>query len=117
MDVSSGGGSEEAHPAAKHKKKHLTEDQQEALHAAKGAKKAREWLEAGFTGFKKVRRAFFLGLMCFVYNFSQHRTAPVCCSASITVQAVPQSALHSNDSLSVRLAGVAVYCSLDTNSR
>lgn len=54
MDVSS--GDEEEHPAhAKHKKKHLTEDQQEALHAAKGAKKAMEWLETGFVGYKQVR--------------------------------------------------------------
>lgn len=54
MDVSS--GEEEEHPAhAKHKKKHLTEDQQEAMHAAKGAKKAQEWLETGFVGYKQVR--------------------------------------------------------------
>ena len=53
MDVSS--GEEEEHPAhGKHKKHHLTEDEQEALLAAKGASKAREWLETGFIGFKKV---------------------------------------------------------------
>jgi hypothetical protein len=54
MDVSS--GSEEQVPVKqqKMKKKHLTEDEMEAVLAAKGANKAREWLESGFGGFKKV---------------------------------------------------------------
>jgi hypothetical protein len=55
MDVSS--GEEEAAASAKHKKKHLTEDEREAMLAAKGANKAREWLELGFGGYKKVGRA------------------------------------------------------------
>jgi hypothetical protein len=55
MDVSSGSEQQE-HAAAtvKRKKKHLTEDEMEAALAAKGASKAREWLESGFGGFKKV---------------------------------------------------------------
>lgn len=40
--------------AAAHKKKHLTEDEREAALAAKGANKAREWLELEFGGYKKV---------------------------------------------------------------
>lgn len=60
MDVSSGEEHEEhpkaahAHHQQKHKKKHLTEDEMEAAMAAKGASKAREWLDSGFGGFKKV---------------------------------------------------------------
>lgn len=52
MDVSS--GEEEVSPS-KHKKKHLTEDEREAMLNAKGANKAREWLELEFGGYKKVR--------------------------------------------------------------
>lgn len=55
MDVSS--GSEAEAVPAQHKKKHLTEDEMEAVLAAKGASKAREWLDSDFGGFKKVRRA------------------------------------------------------------
>lgn len=50
MDVSS--GSEQEVTVTK-RKKHLTEEEMEAALAAKGANKAREWLESGFA-FKKV---------------------------------------------------------------
>jgi hypothetical protein len=55
MDISS--GDEEVKPmaAAPRKKKHLTGDEREAELAAKGANKAREWLELEFGGYKKVR--------------------------------------------------------------
>lgn len=35
-------------------KKHLTEEEAEAMYEAKGAKKAKEWIESGFGGFKEV---------------------------------------------------------------
>lgn len=53
MDVSSG-DEEVKSVAAAHKKKHLTEDEREAVLAAKGANKAKEWLELEFGGYKKV---------------------------------------------------------------
>jgi hypothetical protein len=36
------------------KGKHMTEEEMEAVQGAKGAKKAREWLESGFGGYKAV---------------------------------------------------------------
>lgn len=42
----------------KKSKKHLTEEEMEALMEAKGAKKAREWLDSGFGGFGQVGGLF-----------------------------------------------------------
>jgi hypothetical protein len=38
----------------KKKDKHMTEEEMEAIQGAKGAKKAREWLDSGFGGYKAV---------------------------------------------------------------
>ena len=65
MDVSSGSEHEAHH--RKHKK-HLTEEQMEAAMAAKGASKAREWLESGFGRFKHVSPVGH-GL-CSTYSYS-----------------------------------------------
>lgn len=52
MDVSSGDEAPRETMHATHKKKHLSEDEMEALLAAKGASKAQEWLDSGLKGFK-----------------------------------------------------------------
>jgi len=65
MDVSS--GSEAEAVPAQHKKKHLTEDEMEAVLAAKGASKAQEWLDSDFGGFKKVGRA-----LCWISRCTHH---------------------------------------------
>jgi hypothetical protein len=36
------------------KGKHMTEEEMEAMQGAKGARKAREWLDSGFGGYKAV---------------------------------------------------------------
>lgn len=38
----------------KKKGKHMTEEEMEAMQGAKGARKAKEWLDSGFGGYKRV---------------------------------------------------------------
>lgn len=59
MVLSSDSDMEQEEQPQKHRKKgkgqkHLTEEEAEAMYEAKGARKAKEWLDSGFGGFKKV---------------------------------------------------------------
>lgn len=65
MDVSSGSEAAAAAPSKPGKKAHkahLTEEEMEAALAAKGASKARAWLDAGFGGYKQVRGGAVAGV-------------------------------------------------------
>lgn len=53
MDVSSSSEAE-PWPVKSGKKKHLSEEDMEAMLAAKGANKARAWLDSGFGRYKQV---------------------------------------------------------------
>eukprot|EP00882_Tetradesmus_deserticola_P006573 GHRQ01006917.1.p1 GENE.GHRQ01006917.1~~GHRQ01006917.1.p1 ORF type:complete len:1485 (+),score=562.58 GHRQ01006917.1:723-5177(+) len=48
--------------------KHMTEEEEEAMQGAKGARKAREWLESGFGGYKAGRDRDRLALPGAVYE-------------------------------------------------
>lgn len=87
LSSDSGGDDEERRQRHKRKgkgQKHLTEEEAEALYEAKGARKAKEWLESGFGGFKKVCKEclmelnVFTGLLASSSPWVLMHTCPCC---------------------------------------